>query len=391
MRGLFSKKAECCGCGACAAVCPAHAVHMGQDREGFAYPNVDTSACIQCGRCREVCPIKNHAPKVCGNRYFGAKAKDKNVRYGSSSGGVFPILAKYVLERKGVVYGAGYDSNMRVVHRQARNLEELETIKRTKYVQSSLEGIFLRMERHLRAKRPVLFCGTPCQTRAVRLFFGQAFGSGYEGLILVDLVCYGVPSPGIWGDYVKYMERKRHGKMTDFSFRDKRARDSGHTCVSVISGREYAGSAYQDRFCRMYFANFNLRPSCYGCKFCTVDRDSDFTIGDFWGIGHVRPDMDDGMGNSVVLLHTDKAKEIWAQIRDRMDWFECKKEEILQPRLLKPSGRPKARGLFMALYAMLPFSLFVRLMDAAAGICGIFRAGMAVWKDIRGNFKGFTP
>ncbi len=373
MYGFFFKKEECCGCGACAAVCPVHAIHMGQDREGFAYPHMDASVCIRCGKCKKICPIQNSALKNCVNRYLGAKAKEERVRYGSSSGGVFPILAEYVLERNGVVYGAGYDSDMRVVHRQAGNPEELEKLKRTKYVQSSLEGIFLRVEQHLKEKRPVLFCGTPCQTQAIRLFLGE----DYEGLFLVDLVCYGVPSPGIWRDYVKYLEGTHHGKMTDFSFRDKRARDSGHTCVSVIGGREYAGSVYQDRFCRMYFANLILRPSCYECKFCTVDRDSDFTIGDFWGIGHVRPDMDDGMGNSIVLIHTARAKEVWEQIRDRMDWFECKKEEILQPRLLKPSGRPKVRGLFMALYAMLPFPLFIRLVDAAAGTGGIFRSGRA--------------
>lgn len=369
MRRLCFKKEECCGCGACAGICPVHAIHMRQDREGFAYPYMDAPACIGCGKCKKVCPIKNHVSKKYVNRYFGVKAKEENVRYGSSSGGVFPILAEYVLERNGVVYGAGYDNHMRVVHQEAESQEELEKAKRTKYVQSNLEGTFFRVQQRLKEKRWVLFCGTPCQTQAVKLFLEE----DYERLILVDLVCYGVPSPGIWKDYVRYLEKKRHGKMTDFSFRDKRARDHGHTCVYVINGEEYTGSLYQDAFCRMYFHNYTLRPSCYNCKFCTVDRDSDFTIGDFWGIEHVSPDMDDGMGNSIVLLHTAKAKEIWDQIQERTDWFECKKEDILQPRLLKPSSRPKVRALFMAFYLMLPSSLFMRWIDAVTERCRIFR------------------
>lgn len=316
-------------------------------------------------------------PEECSNQYFGAKAKAEDVRYGSSSGGVFHILAEYVLERNGVVYGAGYDSNMRVVHQEAENLDGLEKIKRTKYVQSDMEGIFLHVEQHLKEKRRVLFCGTPCQTRALKLFVGQ----DYERLLLVDLVCYGVPSPGVWESYVKYLERKHHGKMTDFSFRDKRARDYGHTCAYVISGREYAGSIYQDPFCMMYFKNVILRPSCYSCKFCTVDRDSDLTIGDFWGIEHVRPEMDDGMGNSIVLLHTARAQEIWGQIQERMDWFRCEKEDILQPRLLTPSVRPKGRPVQGILCGTSVFSCLFGLIDAAAGIRRIYRK-----KKNRGNY-----
>ena len=46
----------CCGCGACAAACPASCVSMGTDACGFSYPAVDGSACVGCGRCEELCP-----------------------------------------------------------------------------------------------------------------------------------------------------------------------------------------------------------------------------------------------------------------------------------------------------------------------------------------------
>lgn len=124
---------------------------------------------------------------------------------------------------------------------------------------------------------------------------------------------------------MRYLESRRRGKMTDFSFRDKRGRDHGHICAYVINGREYTGSLYQDRFCRMYFSNYTLRLSCYICKFCTADRDSDLTIGDFGGIEKVRPDLDEGMGNSMVILHTEKAEKILEQAQENMEWFECRK------------------------------------------------------------------
>lgn len=387
---LYFRKEECCGCGACMDICRVHAIHMTQDKEGFLYPKIDSSICVGCGRCEKVCPVKylTLSDKVCPshrdmsysmllgdtpskgrNQYIGARAKSAAVRNTSSSGGMFSILAQYVLERKGVVFGAGYNSRMEVVHREAENLEQLEKIKRTKYVQSNMQGIFLKAEQCLKERRLVLFCGTPCQAQALRLFLGQE----YDKLIIVDLVCYGVPSPGIWEDYVKYLEHRHHGKMTEFSFRDKRAQDHGHTCAYVINGEEYAGSLFQDRFCRMYFKNYILRPSCHSCKFCTVDRSSDFTIGDFWGIEKVRPDLDDGMGNSMMILHTEKARKIWEQVQEDVDWFECTKEDLQQPRLTEPTGRAEGRRTFMLLYKLLPFFLFIRAADDRAWIWKLFR------------------
>lgn len=363
MKNLYVKKKECCGCGACVDVCRKDAVRMVIDREGFRYPKIDGGACVDCGRCEDVCPIKKQSPKKEGSRqYFVVQAKDENVRYASSSGGMFPILAEYVFRQQGVVFGAAYDKNMRVVHREIRSREELDSVKRTKYVQSSMKGTYRKIEMRLKEEQWVLFCGTPCQAEGLRLYLKQP----YPRLILADLVCYGVPSPGIWGDYVKHLEGKRGGKMTDFSFRDKRMRDSGHTCAYVIDGQEYSGSLYADEYCRMYFTNHILRPSCHDCKFCTVERNSDITIGDFWGIEKVKPEIDDGMGTSLAIFHTEKARDIWEAVRDEVSWFACEERDALQPRLTAPTEAAKSRGLFMASYRMLSFSQLLRLHKALA-------------------------
>lgn len=356
---LFSDKTECCGCSACVEVCSAGAIHMEQDEEGFEYPRIEKAICTDCGRCREVCPIINSEETIRQEETcFGVQAINEEIRYGSSSGGMFTILAEYIFERRGKVYGAAYNDAMEVAHIVADDMVRLEAVRQTKYVQSKMEGIYKKIEKQLREGRWVMFCGTPCQARALKNYLKK----DYSRLVIVDLICYGVPSPGIWNSYVKYLERKHKGRMTEFSFRDKRNRDNGHVRSYKIGNVEYTDFLSRDIFCRMYFGNYILRPSCSKCKFCTVKRSTDFTIGDFWGIEQVREDMDDGMGTSVVILHTEKAEEIWNSIKEKVRWFPCEKEEILQPRLTAPTCFAKKRNEFMNLYKALPFPAFLKLV-----------------------------
>lgn len=440
----FAEKAKCCGCSACADICQSSAIQMKHDEEGFFYPQLDKTLCTGCGLCGAVCPIKpvselsaenadcaipktetleqpSHSseseqdtklskqdpeplePKT-APLCFGARAKEPAIRAASSSGGVFGVLAQYVLKQQGVVYGAAFNENMEVVHRQVRSVEELEDIKKTKYVQSKMDGIYKAIASQLRKGKWVLFCGTPCQAQALRLFLNQsgfsreadfreeAPSAGAAGfrenpepgqepdsdqnpdlsqqrcarLIIADLVCYGVPSPGIWSDYVKYLEHKHKGTMTGFSFRDKRNRDNGHTCAYLIDGKEYAGPLAADLYCKMYFANYILRPSCHKCQFCTTERSSDLTLGDFWGIEKVRPEEDDKMGTSLVMLHTGQGRRIWDLIKEELNWFSCKREELLQPRLIEPTPVANGRDRFMRAYNKIPLSLLAKLASGAA-------------------------
>lgn len=356
---VYQKKAACCGCGACMEICPKQAIRMVQDQEGFLYPKVEKSRCIHCGKCGEICPMRKKGKISDENLYMGAQAKDGQLRYSGSSGGIFSVLAQYILAHQGIVYGAGYDEAMKVIHKGVEDQKRLGQIKRTKYVQSNMEGIYGRIEKNLKENRWVLFCGTPCQAEALMKYLDQS----YEKLLVVDLVCYGVPSPGIWKDYVTYLEQIHKGKMTDFSFRDKRNRDNGHIRSCIIGGKEYAVSLYQDLYCRMYFKNYILRPSCHACRFCTVDRRSDLTIGDFWGIENVRREMDDGMGTSMIIVRSEKAKRIWKEIEQDLIWFSCDKADVLQPRLQQPTDMARGRYAFMLLYRMLPFGLLAGLLE----------------------------
>lgn len=370
---LYTNKEECCGCGACAAACSAAAIHMAWDREGFLYPRVDQKKCIDCKRCEKICPLKKEERAEQERLYLGVQAGDDRVRHASSSGGMFPLLADYIFRRQGVVFGAAYTKDMRVLHREARNTAELERLKRTKYVQSNLRGVYRKIEAYLKKDRWVLFCGTPCQVQALMLYLGQS----YDKLLTADLVCYGVPSPGVWRSYVKYLEHKKKGRMTDFSFRDKRNRDNGHVCSYVIDGTEYEEKLNSNLYCRMYFADDTVRPSCYNCKYCTPKRNSDLTIGDFWGLDKVKPEMDDGMGTSMVIVHTEKGRAVWDDIKEETVWFACEEEDVLQPRLVGPVLMPKGRKGFMTFYRMLSFPVFAVLFSAV-----LFA------RDVRRRIKG---
>lgn len=364
---LYEEKAACCGCGACADACPVQAIRMVSDGEGFRYPELSGADCVRCGRCAAVCPLKAERTAHQENLFFGARSNA--LRSGSSSGGVFAVLAEEILERGGAVFGAAYGTDMAVVHREARNREELQGLRQTKYVQSRLDGVYARIQALLQEGRWVLFCGTPCQTHALRRFLGGP----HPALLLADLVCYGAPSPGLWRKYTALLERRHGGKLTAFSFRDKRAHDNGHTRSYTAGGREYAASLSGDPFCRLYFANLSIRPACHACRYCTPDRESDFTLGDFWGIERVRPEWDDGMGTSLVILHTEKARQVWEQIRGGLDWFPCRQADALQPRLLEPTPVSRFRGAFMAACRVLPAGWLFPLSTAALSAAGLCR------------------
>lgn len=275
-----------------------------------------------------------------------------------SSGGLFPLLASQILAQGGAVFGAALLEDGSVRHICVRRREELPRITRTKYVQSDLSQVWGQLRPRLE-EGPVLFCGTPCQTDGVRAFLGE----DRAGIVLVDLICYGVPSPGVWERYVRYLERRYRGVFRGFSFRDKRA-EYGRACSLRVGERELVWPLSKDLFCRTYFKNVNLRPSCFRCGYAAAERTSDLTLGDFWGVEGVRPGFDDRRGCSVVLCHTRAGTELWEQVRDQTRWFACREEDAAnesQPRLRTPTRPSPRRGLWMGLYGRIPFPLWLRL------------------------------
>lgn len=304
----------CTGCGACAAACPSGCIRMIPDTEGFLRPNTDAKACISCGRCQKICPIiESHSLPDNKTTAYAAINTDEQIRYGSTSGGIFTLLGRWVLERGGIIFGAAYDDDFQVVHCAAETLDDLRWFRGAKYAQSQLGDTYRRVQSCLKDGRYVLFSGTPCQVGGLVSFLGK----DYSRLLLVDLICHGVPSAKVWEHYISYRSAQdANGKRP--AAINLRSKESGWPGYSIRFGYQdgtiYAATNSQDPYLRGFVGNLYLRPSCYNCNFKGSDRLSDFTLGDYWGVWSQLPEYHDGKGTSLVLLHTEKAKSIWEDI-----------------------------------------------------------------------------
>ena len=229
----IADKSQCCGCTACAAVCPHDAIRMKPDVLGFLYPVVDREKCINCGLCEKVCAFNEHydcSENIAKPDCYAARHKDMKEVESSRSGAAFVAISDWILKQGGVVYGVGYTDHFRVVHKRALTEEERDEFKGSKYVQSDLQGVFRQVKLDLKDGRIVLFSGTPCQTAGLNSFIGKRLR---KNLYLVDIVCHGVLAPYIWRDYLAYLEKKEGSEICWVNFRDK---------------QQFGGAAHRETF-----------------------------------------------------------------------------------------------------------------------------------------------
>ena len=314
---LFNHKYECCGCGACAAVCSNGAIDMRTDEEGFLYPVVADDKCVECGACVSVCRAGVGKIKASDNvSAFAAYCIDESIRKSSSSGGIFSILAEEVLRHGGVVYGAAFDERFSVKHIAVDKVSELPRLRGSKYVQSDIGDCFADVKRNVLAGRQVLFSGTPCETAGMMNYLGGR----HENLLTVDLVCHGVPSPAVWDAYVREIcGAKDYDDIKRISFRDKTISWREYSVLFVFKDNtEHRRAMKDDPYMQGFLRNLYLRPSCHACRFKGDNRTSDITLADFWGIEKVMSEMYDGRGTSLVLTNTKKGLKFLAQIKDKM-------------------------------------------------------------------------
>ena len=312
----ITDKAKCCGCGACENVCPQKCIHMQQDEEGFLYPKIDLSCCIDCNACVRVCPVLS-SPKAVDQvpQAFAVAAKDEFLRLNSSSGGIFSLFAERMIEQGGMVFGAAFDDEFQVKHIGIHDRSDLGKLRGSKYVQSRTEQVFSEIKQLLLSGRKVLFSGTPCQVAGLKNFLGKE----YEELITVDLICHGVPSPLVWQRYLAY-RKKRDGRYPPrrISFRQKNFGWKRFSVSIQYDDTEYLEDLNHDKFMRAFLTNLCLRPSCHQCVFKTVDRVSDITIADFWGIERELPSFDDDKGTSLAIIHSVRGEKLFASIQSEV-------------------------------------------------------------------------
>lgn len=307
----------CTGCAACANACPKQCIQMIADEEGFLRPIIHAPQCVGCGACQNACPILNAEEYRTDTIAYAAFCKDDDIRMGSTSGGVFTVLCQWVFEHDGVVFGAAYANDFSVEHRCIRSIDELSALRTAKYSQSRISDSFQQVKQLLNDGQYVLFSGTPCQIGGLRTFLGKE----YDKLFLVDVICHGVPSPAVWTKYIDYRSRMDACGAAPVAI-NLRSKKSGwpsySVCFQYQSGISYNAQNSIDPFLRAFVGDLCLRPSCYDCQFKGISRNSDFTLGDYWGVWSQEPDFNDNKGTSLVLIHTEKANEIWNEITEKM-------------------------------------------------------------------------
>ncbi|MCI9132643.1 MAG: 4Fe-4S binding protein [Lachnospiraceae bacterium] len=341
------KKEECCGCTACKFACPVHAIDMRIDRQGFSYPEIDEEKCINCGTCKRICPW-NSQENMKQSRWPDAYAvinNDEVVRGNSSSGGAFYRVAQYILQRGGIVYGVVFDDEFRVTHVRGTCTEDVIRMQRAKYVQSDLKNIFELVKNDLLDNRDVLFTGCPCQVDGLKHYLK---GCKQERLITCDLICHGVNSPKIWMDYLSY--RKKKNDILSINFRNKSKGWRTNSMHIQMNRKDYLVESSYDCFFQAFYSGVSLRPSCFSCKYARLNRIADITLGDFWGIERIFPELDDNKGVSLVLINSNKGKELFLRIEESFTKRNVEADKCLQPSLESPRIKPKQYEQFWSDY-----------------------------------------
>ena len=304
---------RCTGCTSCKSSCPVSAIKMRKNSEGFLFPVVDENICINCGICEKKCPIL--AEKIINYDepiVYAAWNVDEQIRIESTSGGVFTALAKAFIEHGGSVVGATYDENFTIYHVIIKTISEIQRLRQSKYAQSNLKDVFGKIKKLLDQQKKVLFCGTPCQAVGLQYYLGKT----YNNLYCCDFICRGVVSPEVYHKFLYDMGMKSF-KLKKVHFKNK---DYGwnnfSTKLLFENGLVYQKNRDEDFYMRGYLKhNLYLRPCCYQCMFKTIPRSSDISLGDFWGIGNYKKELDNNRGTSVVLVNSQKGKKLfeWAK------------------------------------------------------------------------------
>lgn len=344
---------KCFGCSACLNICPTNAICFIEQKNGFFYPYVDEKKCVGCKQCERVCPVNN---PVLNDpiEYLAAKNKDSSIRINSSSGGIFSLLFKYFIEKEGSVYGASFNDTFTVIHSRACSESELSRFMGAKYVQSNLGMIFSNVKQDLENNLDVLFSGTPCQIEGLKNYLSLK-GVSTSKILFCDILCHGVPSPKVWSDYLSLVLPIE--QITGIEFRNKD--DGWHKSkISIFnnSKRIIDENHSQNKYSKLYFNGYTVRPSCFECQYSNIGRVGDISIGDYWGIERFYPNFDDDKGVSLILINTQKGKQIFDKIVDNIDYIKIQKKECLQQSLVEPIGKPGFYELFWLDYTKIGFT-----------------------------------
>lgn len=341
----LKNKYDCCGCYACNSICPKQCISMKVDNEGFWYPEIDLKSCINCGLCEKVCPQLNDLDYINNIYSYACKNKNINEKEKSSSGGVFGVIAKYVIENNGVVFGAAFNEKFELEHCYVDSIREYKKLRGSKYVQSKIGNSYLETKKYLEEGRLVLFSGTQCQIKGLNLFLNNK----YDNLITIDVVCHGVPSPKVFSKYIKEKTFKYKSNIENVEFRNKKLGwENFMFSIEFTNKKKYERVFFKDVYMKGFLENLYLRPSCYLCKSKNFSSGSDFSLADYWGIKNVNKDFYDESGVSAVICNNENSREILKKISSNLDIIDTDINNIVNnnPCVIRPSKYNNKRNEF---------------------------------------------
>lgn len=375
-------KHKCCGCTACVSVCPKDYISMSEDKEGFLYPIVDSTKCIDCGLCEKVCPVLHPLKNEAEPLVFAAINNDESIRMQSSSGGIFTLLAEYVIDRGGVVFGACFDRDWNVVHDYTETKEGLAKFRGSKYVQSNLGYSFSQVKTFLDAEREVLFSGTPCQVAGLKNYLRKS----YSNLLTVDLVCHGVPSPDVWRKYLQETICRVYGirdkknfvnpedYISDISFR---AKDKGWKKYNIKiifrNGKVEMMPFYENHYMNVFLSDLSLRPSCYACPVKLHNIQSDITLADFWGVNKINPSIDDDKGCGLLFLNNKEKIGLLYSLQCILFNQSFNNVVKYNPSILSSANKPGNRKFFFLVFLMRGFYVSYNAVTSKSVLMNIIR------------------
>lgn len=336
---------DCSGCTACMNICNHNAITMEKNEEGFIYPVRHNDKCVNCGLCENICPFEN--PLYRNDSPSVYAAYDKKERTGSSSGGIFYTIARYVINRGGIVYGAAYDDDLKVKHRSARTIEELEALRGSKYVQSDLNDCYRQVKEELKKGTFVYFTGVGCQIAGLYAYLRK----DYSNLLTSDIVCHGSPNQEFFDEHLKYISNQNQSKVKAYSFRDSRywlIREKADLSNGK-SAIKYDGNL--SPYLYAFGLGYNYRYSCYNCKFAKIPRQGDISLADFWGVSMTIPKINTSKGVSLVLVNNEKGKTLLNQIKSELVHKESNLDAAIRcnPNVIRPTVEPEFRKNFFSI------------------------------------------
>ncbi len=362
----------CTGCGACVQVCPKSCITMDRDVEGFDYPDIDASMCVRCGLCEKVCPqLSDKKPFHEHIEAYAAKSLNGELLSVSSSGAIFAEAAKKIIEDGGVVFGTAWKDRASVGVIAIEDIRDLPRLQGSKYLQADTGESYRMATKYLKDGRKVLFSGTPCQIAGLYGYLGKE----YDNLYTTDLICHGIPSPGFFRQYVRYLEEKYRQPLERWSFRDKSVEGWGSTDVIVFKRLKLKRRELMEPYTMAFQKGLICRESCYRCSYAGGARVGDLTIGDYWGFARHHEGVDTSEGISLLLVNTENGKRLLDSIKDRL-FLEGSKIEWMREvnnTLNAPTPRPEGRDTFFERLEEKGIDRFVK-EDLRCGVSSVKKA-----------------